>query len=418
MTSPSPPDQALELAEYGEVEVTLTADQERILQNLARGRLIITPGGAPDRWRIKATSYVGTIVSPGVRLLIKPKMPIANLFYLLEASGKALNIRPEVFDYDQTRDLVPSFATFYARHLGTALSRGIPRDYLEHHERLSTIRGRISLPAQRQQAGLPLPAECRFDEYTADIPLNRILAGATARLLRLPRVTASTRRTLQQLAARLAEASQPTPADLRSATVFTRMNGHCRPAEHLARLVLGRSSLLDAAGTAGAAVFLIDMNKVFEQFVASRLRRYLARQLIVDTQLPSKLDADGHIRMRPDLVFRPKAGANCYVADTKYKITATGLGLETDYYQLLAYTSALNLPEGLLIYCQHDGNAPPHQITVLSTGTRLATWALRLDRTPSDLEAELQDLARHIAARATTPESTRAVGGHVRRSGV
>jgi hypothetical protein len=54
--------------------------------------------------------------------------------------------------------------------------------------------------------GLPLPAECRFDEYTADILLNRILRGAAVRLLRLPGVTIPTRQALQRLAARLGEA--------------------------------------------------------------------------------------------------------------------------------------------------------------------------------------------------------------------
>ena len=65
--------------------------------------------------------------------------------------------------------------------------------------------------------------------------------------------------------------------------MFTRLTEHCRPAERLARMVLGASSLLDAAGATGAAVFLIDMNKAFEDFVAARLTRYLAGQLIVHT---------------------------------------------------------------------------------------------------------------------------------------
>lgn len=106
--------------------------------------------------------------------------------------------------------------------------------------------------------------------------------------------------------------------------------------------------------------------------------------------------------MKPDLVFGPMTTANTYVADTKYKVTTTGFGREDDYYQLLAYATALNLPEGLLIYCQDDGIAPPRQIEVLNAGTRLRTWALRLDRTPSHVEEELRALANHVAVRATT----------------
>jgi 5-methylcytosine-specific restriction enzyme subunit McrC len=189
-----------------------------------------------------------------VRILIKPKVGAASLFYLLEAGGRPLDIGPSVFDYGETGDLVPAFATFYARHLETAFTRGVPRSYREVWERQAGIRGRVYLPAQRRLAGLPPPAECRCDDYTADIPLNRVLRAAAACLLRFPGVTIPTRQALQRLAARLEEAGPCTAADLRQATLFTRLNEHCRPAEHLARMVMGGTSLLHDAGTAGAAV--------------------------------------------------------------------------------------------------------------------------------------------------------------------
>ena len=88
-------------------------------------------------------------------------------------------------------------------------------------------------------------------------------------------VSVPTRRALQRLAAVLGEASPCTPQDMRIPTVFTRLDEHCRPAERLARMVLGNQTLRCTAGTAGAAVFLIDMNTAFETFVAARLARYL-----------------------------------------------------------------------------------------------------------------------------------------------
>jgi 5-methylcytosine-specific restriction enzyme subunit McrC len=140
------------------------------------------------------------------------------------------------------------------------------------------------------------------------------------------------------------------------------------------------------------------MNKVFEEFIESRLRRYIARRLVVHGQWPDRLDVDAAVRIRPDLVFESAAGKVVYVADSKYKVTADGFGREADYYQLLAYTSALNLREGLLIYCQHDGSAPPREVQVRHLGTRLRTWAIRLDRTPSHVEQELQDLADNLVS--------------------
>ena len=69
----APPDQPVVLTEYGEGQIELTAAQERTLRRLAQRRLTILPGDALNSWRVKASSYVGTIVTPDVRILIKPK---------------------------------------------------------------------------------------------------------------------------------------------------------------------------------------------------------------------------------------------------------------------------------------------------------------------------------------------------------
>lgn len=106
-----PPERpTLVLPEHGEGEVELKPEQERRLRRLACDRLTILPADPPNRWRVKASSYVGTVVTPDVRVLVVPKVPTANLFHLLEASGRALDVGAEVFDYERTKDLVPSFA--------------------------------------------------------------------------------------------------------------------------------------------------------------------------------------------------------------------------------------------------------------------------------------------------------------------
>lgn len=86
-----------------------------------------------------------------------------------------------------------------------------------------------------------------------------------------------------------------------------------------------------------------------------------------------------------------------YVGDTKYKLTNDGFARQADYYQLLAYSTALDLDQGLLIYCQHDGVAPPRHVTVRHGGPRLSTWAVRLDGSPADVELQMRDLAQFVA---------------------
>jgi 5-methylcytosine-specific restriction enzyme subunit McrC len=128
--------QSLTIAEYGGAEAELSFEKVSALARLAGHRLTVLPGRAPGRWRIKASSYVGTVVTPELKVLVVPKVATANLFHLLEAGGRPLAVGAETYDYDTTGDLMPSFATFYARHLEIALGHGLPRGYRGHDERL------------------------------------------------------------------------------------------------------------------------------------------------------------------------------------------------------------------------------------------------------------------------------------------
>jgi len=199
---------------------------------------------------------------------------------------------------------------------------------------------------------------------------------------------------------------------------FTRLNDHYRPALRLARLVLANLTLQDAVGETQASSFMLDMNELFEQFVTERLHRALRGRLDIKAQHPDRLDEEGTVAIRPDLVFRT-AGSPSFVADIKYKLAdGAAAGHHPDYYQLIAYTTALDLPEGALIYCL-DTNRPDdpdndnpqptprppalpaiRSIRVRYTDKVLHTYALDLSGTTQDIASNLGELADWIEERA------------------
>ena len=135
----------------------------------------------------------------------------------------------------------------------------------------------------------------------------------------------------------------------------------------------------------------------------------------------------GTVAIKPDLLFR-SGGSPRLVADIKYKLTdEAASGRHPDYYQLLAYTTALDLPEGMLIYCldanhpdDPDGNGsiagPPgtriaelaasedapavSSVQVRYAGKVLHTYALDLSGTADDVAMNVRELADWIADRA------------------
>lgn len=383
--------------EYRSTEVSLDAQVAHALQALVGPRLTVAPTEHAGRWSVTASSYVGTVVVPGLQLLIRPKIKGANLFHMLEPDGHALTVGADLFDYDASRDLLSAIATFFSRLLEWTFVRGVSRAYIEYSERLMAMRGRLDAKEQMRIVGLPLPLACRYDEHSTDVRVNRVVRAAGERLLTLPGVAPATRRRLSSLLGRIDDASRLRPSDLADRPFFNRLEAHYRPIEGLARLILAEAGITGAAGQSRAGVFLVDMNKLFERFVEARLRRLLRPQLDVSGQEGTHLDDEGRVGMRPDLVFR-RAGQVVYVGDTKYKLSKTGYGRESDYYQLLAYATALGVAEGILIYC-HPDEIEPKSVLVRRSAKTLRTAMVSLSGSPTQVDEAMGEIAEFIAGR-------------------
>jgi 5-methylcytosine-specific restriction enzyme subunit McrC len=388
-----------QLVEHERRVVEIGDQTARDLVSIAMGKLSLSPTTDPGHYEIAAQQWVGTLVTERLELVIRPKIPLDNLFLLLGVGLPPAAWRPETFAYGTTRDLLPAFASFFARTLERTLSTGLLRAYREAADRLPALRGRIDFAAQLSQPAVVIPVACRFDDFTADIIENRILKAAIRRLLRVLGVPAGSRRLLLRELARFEEVVDTHVApEAVDRVVFTRLNRHYAPALRLAALVLRNTALLDRAGTADASAFLVDMNDVFQRFLTDGLRRALRGRLAVDDEPIRWLDRGHAVAMYPDLAFRA-GDETVYVADAKYKLTGTGRARNPDYYQLLAYTTAMNLPEGVLVYCQADGPVPPRGIEVRHTGRRLLTYALDLSGSPTDVIRSVNELARWVVGR-------------------
>ena len=179
----------------------------------------------------------------------------------------------------------------------------------------------------------------------------------------------------------------------------TRLNEHYTAALELCRLVLEGLGVAHAAGDQQADAFLIDMNKLFERWVGAELTQRLWPHIEVVEQESVALSEPPRVNMAPDLIFK-RAGKTVVVGDLKYKLTSSGLSSTDDYYQLLAYATALRLDHGVLIYCQAD-QAPAREITIVGGGQRLLCHPLSLAGSWTDVSNALDDLAELIHSTAT-----------------
>ena len=392
------------LSEYDTGTVRLSDPQARRLEVVGGDYLTVAPHSDPGMWSVTAREYVGSLVVDDIRILIRPKIRPENLFLLLEVGLPEQAWRKEDFGYATHNDLLRSLVSFFARTLETTLARGLYRSYRNRNEDLKALRGRIDFGRQLSRARLPMPVACRYGEFTADVIENRGLRAAIRLSLRVSGVPATDRRRLMRELVAMEEVSDTrVSGDDVERVHYTRLNDHYRPALGLARLVLDNLTLVDRRGATTAASFMVNMNDLFERFVTERLSRALQGRLVVEGQKDDYLDVGKKVSIRPDLRFRhPGSGSVTYVGDIKYKLTADAQGRSADYYQLLAYTTALDLPEGVLIYCRTDGGKPTGEVTVRHAGKKLHVRAVDLSGSPSEVAREIENLADWIAERAGT----------------
>jgi len=407
--------------------------------------MLIRPApGESDAYILRPDSTVGTIVLDDLSIAVLPKakVPIERVLYLLSYAVGIESWSDMQFEYDRD-SLLEAIVPAYVAHVRRALRRGLLQGYRIEEDALPLVRGRLRIEDQvRRRYGRFPPAEVRFDDYTEDIEVNRLLRAAGLRLLRMSLRSNESRQALLALDAIF---ERVTPVEYHPSNlpeiIWTRLNGHYRGAVELGKLILKSTAFelprgqRDRNQTVWASSFLVDMNMVFEEFVRTSLRENLRLTL---RQFPKggkhqllTLDdrgyANGRVKLEPDLSWWERESCR-FVGDAKYKRTDRD-GENGDLYQLLAYVVATNLSAGLLIYAA--GEAAPSIHTVRHLGKELHVAALDLSVAPEEIDAQMVQLAglvrrivsssaprvRYLATARVPPQDGRAASWEWRGAG-
>ncbi len=368
------------------------------------GHYLLTPSAAP--------SYVGAVRVGETVVIIRPKIPVNRVMFLLSYALDPAQWRDTCIELAPDSDVLEAVALAFTHQVRQAIRQGLLRGYRAREEALPSVRGRIRFPEQMgRRFGQLLPVELAFDDYTQDIEENRLLKAALQRLSHTRIRTASIAQRLHQLRPPfdLVTSIAYLPGRIPSLR-FTRLNQHYRRAVALACLILENSSLeLDGGEVAGTS-FLVNMSGVFEQFLYVALREALdlspgqwrrGEKLL--------LDQDALIPVQPDFSWWPAPATRrpyppLFVGDAKYKVLkrsiagGTSPAPQADIYQMLAYCTAANLPTGLLVYAAGEGNGAFHQIRHVDTTIEVAV--LDITGPPETILEEVRQLADRIATQA------------------
>lgn len=327
------------------LEIDAAANAWRRLNGLSVSPLSFS---GPDGRELCARQYVGVVEVNDIQIEIYPKLDstmieasekqplppsakidtvMQNLLWMLEVADHRDIIETATAHLQEApTSFFDLFAYLLGKNLLPELELGVAHSYVTFEGDLRSVRGRIGLVEQLTRNWNRFDRlSCAWDEFTADVPINRLLKCACRFLAdRVQYLEAA--RLLLDCQALLSEVEDVSPAtalnevgDLR----FNRSLERFKTAFDLARRLLAGIGHSLGVGSANTFVFLLDMNEVFESYVHAVLESHFKTAVEEQEYVGSLFRVHpGGISQKADYCWH--SPPTLWIGDAKYKHLARG----------------------------------------------------------------------------------------------
>ncbi|WP_413174025.1 McrC family protein [Anabaena azotica] len=303
------------------------------------------------QWKLTAKGWVGYIpLNSNLALKINPKVPIKNLFGMLEYAYnlKSFNFLQGLMNCESVEDFYNHLAYILAEKIIERCRKGLYRSYIPKTEKLTYVRGRLNVQ-QIIKNPWSTKLQCDYEEHTADMIDNQILFWTLFHIGHSGCCSDSV-----SLIVRKAYHAMQGMVSLQLCTSkdclernYNRLNNDYYTLHQFCRFFLDNTSPSHEKGKNTSLPFLVNMARLYEMFVAEWLKENLPENLTPKSQ--ERINIGKNIYFQTDLIlynttdFTPK-----YILDTKYK-NPDNIS-KNDIAQVVAYAVSKNCPEAVLVY--------------------------------------------------------------------
>lgn len=331
---------------------------------------------------ISSFSHVGMARFENFEVVVDPKIKLEpqNLPRLFAYAFEFDDIRMQDGEAGVTPRydwLVDVLIDFFVRECRRLIAMGLLKSYVTYRDDVSFLRGRILVQRQLGHIAKREPVfACEFDELEYDNLENRILLYCLGRchdITGSSRLRKETRMLVRQLAGvvRRAEISLE---DI-DGVAYTRLNQHYRKLHALARLIISSTGVGHLSGPNTVRSFFVDMNEVFERFVARLFEEHHPCEAEFQKSRHAwSTEEGGKKYIRTDILLDSKL-----VVDSKYKKELS----PGDLYQIGFYIHEYRQKQGYAILpecagAQEDDIISERERITVSVRTINVDDALRL----------------------------------------
>lgn len=296
---------------------------------------------------------------------------IRNIYYMLTYAFTDLkhkyyeNIAKEEFKH-----IYDIFAEILYKGMSMQIKQGLYRAYIDKHENLYTLRGKLDLQGTindriRRQTAI----YCEYDELSVDNILNQILKFTAMALIREGSVGLKRRAALRRLMLYFSSVSDISRSDIHWSTLrYGRNNQSYRMLMNICYFILDGMLMTTEAGEYKMAAFSEEhMHKLFERFVLEYYRIEHKELNVCSSEIKWDIDYDAECcieflpKMQSDIIL--KKGERTFIIDTKYygKTLSTHYDKKTlhsaNMYQIFTYVKNYDKEQsgnvaGILLYAK------------------------------------------------------------------
>lgn len=380
-------DEAIELDRLGRRLASFNQWWGESADSIRERSVIDLRRNAGNEWRLFVREAVGVISVGALQITVKPKIPRDHFVYLALRSKILPRVDEQITQLDPSKDFWEVVVLWFLDATEKLMRRELSKGYVETTDELDVVRGRILVvpTVQALCAGRPR-VTCEYDDFSEDIPLNRVLLAAAAIVASCASLESSMRRRAKMIMARISGVGELQTNDLR--VVVERNTKRYGSALTFAKHLLTGAGVNIGRGTRVGWTFLMRTPELVEAGIREVLSSYLTPRWKV---CKKRLKLSGTaLTLNPDIVIEPGP----FVADVKYKRGDVAWN-RADLYQAVAFATGFHAANAAVIGFMGEGPwcAKPGVAQVGDVRASYLAWDSRIEVSP---EEAAENLCRQV----------------------
>lgn len=329
---------------------------------------------------VQFKNYVGVLqTNSGLEIEILPKIygeysEIQSKQLVLDMIQNTLDVKPKLFDTaDLARDnqsLLEIFIDMFIDEVKAICQKGLVSEYETLEDNQQYLKGKLLFHKQMMYNHINQSKfYSEFDSFSTDHHLNRLIK-ATLIYLSRQYISSRLQREIHNVIPYFQDVNHLQLDKIDKNISLNRRFQYYDKAIRWAQLIIQNQSLQNYSGNHSAISILFPMEKLYEEYVANKLKQTKSLFTLINTQhsqyalFNMKNDKKVNVyRIKPDIVNTSMLNDEVIIIDTKWKVLDRSGPSQSDLYQMYAYYTryrhfGMNVKKVVLLYPYSEQYSP------------------------------------------------------------